>query len=78
MAGHHNHGDDCCHGHPSVDPSDEMGVQYSLYTKINLDNVNCLNEVVDGSGKDVFKPWEDRLNFEKVNIFLPYSHVFNH
>ncbi|RWS28629.1 hypothetical protein B4U80_05821 [Leptotrombidium deliense] len=51
------------HSHDS-----ELGVEYSLYTKIDTYNVQCLNEAEDGSGKSVFKPWEERLNFEKCVI----------
>lgn len=64
MSGHsHSHG---CDGDDNHDDTPEMGLQYSLYTKIDVVNVECLNEVRENSGKDVFKPWEDRLNFEKV------------
>lgn len=54
----------CCgdSSHEHEDP--EKGVEYSLYTKINLNDMECLNETVEGSGKTVFKPWEDRLNRE--------------
>ncbi|KPI93820.1 PREDICTED: PITH domain-containing protein CG6153 [Papilio xuthus] len=55
---HCNHGShDHDHGNP-----DEIGLQYNLYQKIDKDNVQCLNESVDGSGKTVFKPWEKRLD----------------
>lgn len=64
--GGHDHGS---HGgcgssedHEHTEP--EMGVAYSLYTRINSDNVECLNEAIDGSGKKVFKPWEERLTRE--------------
>ncbi|CAH0556744.1 unnamed protein product [Brassicogethes aeneus] len=50
------------HNHQHDNP--EMGIEYSLYSKINTENLECLNEAVEGSGKTVFKPWEDRLNFE--------------
>ncbi|XP_015607757.1 PITH domain-containing protein GA19395 [Cephus cinctus] len=43
----------------------ELGVQYNLYTKIDMNNVECLNEYEEGSGVTVFKPWEDRLNHDK-------------
>lgn len=63
MSGHsHGHGCDGDHNH---DETPEMGLQYSLYTKIDLDNLQCLNETVEDSGKSIFKPWEDRLNLEK-------------
>jgi len=61
---HHNdHGSGgCCHGESHDHKDEERGVLYSLYQKIHIDQVTCLNESTDGSGKLVFKPWEDRLN----------------
>lgn len=58
----HSHG---CAGNHDHDDTPELGFQYSLYNKIDLDHVECLNECVEGSAKYVFKPWEDRLNMEK-------------
>uniref|UniRef100_A0A914W3S5 PITH domain-containing protein n=1 Tax=Plectus sambesii TaxID=2011161 RepID=A0A914W3S5_9BILA len=60
MAHHHGHGGACSHEHDHEE-SDELGVQYSLYQKIDLEKVACLNELVEGSGKTVFKPWDQRL-----------------
>jgi len=61
----------CCNGdHTHMDDSPEMGVEYSLYTKIDKENLTCLNEREDGSGKDIFKPWEERLNMNKVRSRL--------
>lgn len=52
----HNHG--CCdHG----DLADESSA-YSLYQKIDTINIECLNELVDGSGVKVFKAYSERLN----------------
>ncbi|XP_049513583.1 PITH domain-containing protein CG6153 isoform X2 [Dermacentor silvarum] len=65
---HHHHGDggDPCGGHGGASSQGpETGLQYSLYSKIDLDNVQCLNEIKEGSGKLVFKPWEERLDREK-------------
>ncbi|KAJ8960991.1 hypothetical protein NQ318_020295 [Aromia moschata] len=62
MAPHGSHGK-CC-GDSHQHETGEVGIHYSLYTKINKDNLQCLNEAVDGSGKTVFKPWEERLNFD--------------
>ncbi|XP_075729135.1 PITH domain-containing protein CG6153 isoform X1 [Rhipicephalus microplus] len=63
---HHGHGGDPCGGHGGDSSNGlETGVQYSLYSKIDLDNVECLNEKEEGSGKLVFKPWEQRLDREK-------------
>ncbi|OQR70266.1 putative leucine--tRNA ligase [Tropilaelaps mercedesae] len=56
---HADHGGDDAHDGP------ELGIQYTLYTKIDTDNVQCLNEAVEGSGKTVFKPWDERLDFSR-------------
>lgn len=56
-----------CHDeHHDHEAGDEIGIQYSLYEKIDFDNLECLNETVEGSGKTVFKSWEMRLDREKV------------
>ncbi|KAF0310146.1 PITH domain-containing protein [Amphibalanus amphitrite] len=60
---HHHHGD-CAHEDTGVDPS-EMGIMYSLYQKIDIDHVVCLNEQEEESGKTIFKAWENRLDKEK-------------
>ncbi|CAM1303782.1 PITHD1 (predicted) [Pycnogonum litorale] len=61
MGDNHHHG--CCdHGEHD---SGEIGIHYNLYQKIDLENVQCLNECVEGSGKSVFKAWENRLDPEK-------------
>ncbi|VVC97365.1 PITH domain-containing protein CG6153 [Leptidea sinapis] len=52
----HCHGEHDDHANPS-----ELGFQYNLFEKIDKDNMECLNESVDGAGKKVFKPWEKRL-----------------
>lgn len=55
----HDHASCCDHG----DGTDETNsITYSLYQKIDLANVECLNERVDGSGVKVFKSWSERLN----------------
>lgn len=43
--------DHSCDGHSSLVDSEEMGILYSLYSKIDLGKVECLNETVEGSGK---------------------------
>lgn len=66
MAHSHNCNGECDHNHD--DPAgDSLGVEYSLFMKIDLERVECLNEVVDGSGKSVFKPWENRMDTDKVS-----------
>lgn len=57
--GHHDHD----HG-----SSEDIGIQYNLFEKIDKENLQCLNEVVEGSGKTVFKPWEKRLDMTEVNL----------
>lgn len=57
-----------CEGDKNHDDTPEMGVEYSLYMKIDRENLECLNEVEEGSGKSVFKPWEERLNFTNVRL----------
>ena len=68
--GHHNHGNGhhgCGghdHGHGACDhgASEDMGIKYSLFEKIDLNNLECLNESADGAGARVFKPWDERTN----------------
>lgn len=57
-----------CKGDPNHHQHEnpELGIQYSLYSKINTENLECLNESIEGAGKTVFKPWENRLNFDVV------------
>ena len=64
MSGPHQCGAGCDHGAAGL-VWEEIGVAYSLYQKIDLTKLNCLNEMVEESGKLVFKPWELRLNREK-------------
>lgn len=59
----------CCDGDHQHRDTPEMGIEYSLYQKINKENLECLNEVVEGSGKSIFKPWEERLNFDTVRLY---------
>jgi hypothetical protein len=42
----------------------------SLYSKIQLERVQCLNERVDGMARSIIKPWDQRLDTEKVSVFL--------
>ena len=66
MSGHgHSHGEGHSHSHEDLEGA-ERGNLYSLYLKIDTERVECLNEERNGSGKDVFKPWDQRLDTEKV------------
>lgn len=60
----HNHGEQCAHEAVDVDDPLETGIQYSLYQKIDFENLETLNEEEEGSGKKVFKAYNDRLNFD--------------
>lgn len=62
----HGHGHGCSHEATDEDHALEMGIQYSLYKKIDIENTECLNEEKEGSGKLVFKPYEDRFDLSKV------------
>lgn len=64
MADHHHHGGCCDHNHGDSESS--KGDEYSLYLKIDKNFVQCLNESVEGSAKDVFRPWDERLIRDKV------------
>ena len=54
----------CEHDHNHI--SEDKGFEYSLYTKIDFTNLEVLNETEEGSGKTVFKSWEERLDSNKV------------
>lgn len=45
-----------------------------LLCKIDLENVQCLNEAKEGSGKLVFKSWDNRLDREMVSA-RPHSNT---
>merc|ERR1719445_3004697 len=62
--GHHHSCGGCEHGAAGL-LGEESGLSYSLYQKIDMANLTCLNEEVEDSGKTVFKPWESRLDREK-------------
>lgn len=67
-----------CGSEHSHDDSEEKGVQYSLFTKINLSAVECLNEATDGSGKLVFKVassyrFSNFLNLINFDCFQPWD-----
>lgn len=58
----------CGHEHHKHDhESADLGSLYTLFTKIDLEKVQCLNETEENSGKTVFKPWDKRLDIDQVN-----------
>lgn len=54
----HCHDEHCDHDHDDLPGS---GDQFSLYPRIDLDNVRCLNELEPDSGKKIIRPWHDRM-----------------
>ena len=52
----------CNHATCDHQPSSEDSLSCSLYSRIDLESVQCLNEEIDGSCKKIFRPWDDRLN----------------
>ncbi|KAK3599872.1 hypothetical protein CHS0354_022444 [Potamilus streckersoni] len=60
----HGHSHNCDKEH-SQGKGPDRGLEYSLYLKIDTQKVKCLNEAKEGSGKDVFKPWDERMDKEK-------------
>ena len=66
---HHCHGESCEHDHEDLP---EAGDQFLLYSRIDRDNVRCLNEAEPDSGKTVIKPWNERMDNGKV---IEYTHV---
>lgn len=68
MSGHgHSHGaGGCCDHDPDV--SEDMSAAFNLFQKVDLNNTDCLNEITEGSGRTVFKPWSERNDKSKVNL----------
>lgn len=64
MCDHNHPGHSGCCDHSGDSIEESVASAYSLFQKINAINVECLNEVVDGSGVRVFKPWSERLDRE--------------
>ena len=59
--GDHEHGHDHAHDHPATGgPSD------NVFGHIDRDNVIALNSI--GEGKQVIKPWDERLDERVVSI----------
>lgn len=68
----HGHSHSCgCEG--DHEPS-ERGFEYGLYSRIDMDKLQCLNESRDGDGKMVFKPWDQRKERDKVScVYTPLT-----
>lgn len=52
--------------------------EWSLNSRIDTENLQCLNERVDGSCKKIFRPWDDRLNRNYVNKTTKLIYRINH
>jgi hypothetical protein len=65
----HSHCEDESHGHSHSPPPESIPGD-SLYSKIYLDHVRCLNEHVEGMARSIIKPWDLRLDTDKVMILL--------
>jgi PITH domain len=59
----HGHGG---HSHRPHSPPPESVPGDSLYSKIYVEQVRCLNERVQGMARSIIKPWDQRLDTEKV------------
>lgn len=46
---------------------------YNLYSRIDKQNLECLNEVQENSGRDVFRPWDERLLKDHVSDLLIFE-----
>jgi len=80
MSHNHNDGHQCEAESTATDHDNslEMGIEYSLFTKIDVENLECLNEAEENSGRKVFKPFEKRLDFEDfVESDVDQELIFN-
>ena len=62
----HSHSGGCCHSNDDHADPNNLGLLYSLYSKIDLDNLTTLNESEENSGRTVFRSWDERLSKEQV------------
>lgn len=81
MACRHEHHDDdhvCDHSEDGPD----RGMEFSLYQRIDLARVRCLNERVTDSIRTVFKSYENRLDTnqfvesdadDQLIIYIPFT-----
>ena len=60
----HKHSSNC--GCSEETKIENLATLYNLYSKIDTFNLECLNEREENSGKTVFRPWDKRLDREKV------------
>lgn len=62
----HGGGGGCRCAAEREEPPEQRGLAYGLYLRIDLERLQCLNESREGSGRGVFKPWEERTDRSKV------------
>ncbi|GAB1289093.1 PITH domain-containing protein 1 [Apodemus speciosus] len=63
--GHSHGGGGCRCAAEREEPPEQRGLAYGLYLRIDLERLQCLNESREGSGRGVFKPWEERSDRSK-------------
>jgi len=59
----HLHGKNCgCSEEPTIE---NIGIYYNLFSKIEMENLECLNEKLENSARQIFRPWDQRLVKDK-------------
>ena len=48
--------------------TDDNSAEWNLFYKIDLDNLQCLNEETDGSCRKIFRNWDELLSKQHVNL----------
>ena len=56
MSHGHSHGSGCC----NCDDGFEIATDFALHTKISECGFECLGEEIEGSGRKVFKDYENK------------------
>jgi hypothetical protein len=58
------------HDHDHSHDASDLGPQDNLFSQIDLDRVTVLNGVDPAQGSDVIKPWDQRMDEDKVSAVL--------
>lgn len=77
MSHNHSHNGGECHdeshdGHDHGTP-EEQGYRDNLFSRIDHQNVVALNAEDPGKGPEVIKPWDERLDEQKVSFTLRHD-----